>query len=146
MLDAVAMPDPPAAPKPDKLMRLFLLGAAFLIVPIALNYGLFPARTLPLFLTIPELGTDQTHVYRGIMGLYLGVGLFWAVSAFKPAWQRVAVITVIGFAWSIAAGRIISLIVDGGPSTLLLVYFVIEVVAGLLGFAVLAAADRKLRR
>ena len=62
--------------KANKLMQLFLLGTALLIVPIALNYGLFPAKSLPLFLTIPELSTDQTHIYRGVMCLYLGVGLF----------------------------------------------------------------------
>lgn len=140
------MPETVGLPKVDKLMRLFLLGAALLIVPIALNYGLAPATTLPMFLTMPDLSTDQTHIYRGVMCLYLGVGLFWAVSAFKPAWQRVAVITVIGFAWSIAAGRIISLLVDGRPSPLLLIYLAIEIFAGLLGLAVLAAADRKLKR
>lgn len=132
--------------KADKLMRLFLLGSALLIVPIALNYGLAPSKTLPMFLTMPDLSTDQTHIYRGVMCLYLGAGLFWAVSAFKSEWQRVAMITVIGFAWSIAAGRVISLVVDGQPSPLLLIYLGIEIVAGLLGLAVLAAADRKLKR
>ncbi len=135
-----------ATPKVNKLMRLFLLGAALLIVPIALNYGLFPAKSLPLFLTIPDLSIDQTHIYRGVMCLYLGVGLFWAVSAFKPEWQRVAVITVIGFAWSIAIGRVISLVVDGWPSPLLLFYLGVEIIAGLLGYAVLAAADRTVKR
>ena len=38
--------------KANKLKQLFLLGAALLIVPSALNYGLFPAKSLPLFLTI----------------------------------------------------------------------------------------------
>lgn len=140
------MNEPVTTLKANKLMRLFLLSVALFIVPIALNYGLFPARSLPLFLTIPELSTDQTHIYRGVMCLYLGVGLFWAVSAFKPEWQRVAVITAIGFAWSIAIGRVISLIVDGWPSPLLIIYLGIEIAAGLLGLAVLAAADRKVRR
>jgi hypothetical protein len=140
------MNEPVTTRKANKLMRLFLLSVALFIVPIALNYGLFPARSLSLFLTIPELSTDQTHIYRGVMCLYLGVGLFWAVSAFKPEWQRVAVITAIGFAWSIAIGRVISLIVDGWPSPLLIIYLGIEIAAGLLGLAVLAAADRKVRR
>jgi hypothetical protein len=140
------MNEPVTTRKANKLMRLFLLSVALFIAPIALNYGLFPARSLPLFLTIPELSTDQTHIYRGVMCLYLGVGLFWAVSAFKPEWQRVAVITAIGFAWSIAIGRVISLIVDGWPSPLLIIYLGIEIAAGLLGLAVLAAADRKVRR
>jgi len=140
------MSESAATPRANRLMQLFLLGAALLVVPIALNYGLVPSTTLPMFLTMPDLSTDQTHIYRGVMCLYLGVALFWVVAAFKPEWQRVAVITAIGFAWSIAAGRIISLIVDGWPSPLLLFYLGIEILAGLLGLAVLAAADRKLKR
>ena len=35
--------DPPASPPSSKLMRLYLLLFVFLIVPIALSYGLAPA-------------------------------------------------------------------------------------------------------
>ena len=134
------------APKNNSLMQLFLIGAALLLIPIALNYGLVPAKTLPMFLDMEVSATDQIHIFRGVMCLYLGVALFWAVSAFKPEWQRVAVVTAIGFAWSIALGRVISLAVDGRPSLLLLVYLGIEIAAGLLGLAVLLAANRKLKR
>lgn len=143
---AAKMSNHSLTPRSNSLMQLFLIGAALLIIPIALNYGLVPAKTLPMFLTMPDLTTDQTHIFRGVMCLYLGVGLFWVVAAFKPEWQRVGVITAIGFAWSIALGRIISLIVDGRPSLLLLVYLAIEISAGLLGLAVLLTADRKLTR
>jgi len=127
-------------------MRLYLLMVVFLIVPIALNYGLRPAWTLPQVLDIAVSGTDQTHIFRALMCLYLGAAVFWAIAAFTPAWQRTAVIWAIFFAFSLAAGRAISLVVDGRPSLLLLVYLGVEIFGGLLGLAVLAAEDRKLRR
>jgi len=97
-------------------------------------------------LDIQVSGTDQTHIYRGVMCLYLGTALFFAIGAFTPSWQRVAVIYAIVFAASIAVGRVISLVVDGWPSPLLLIYLATEIVGSLLGLAVLAAADRDVRR
>jgi hypothetical protein len=135
--------DPPASPTSSKLMRFYLLLAVFLIVPIALNYGLAPAATLPKALDIAVSGTDLTHIFRGLMCLYLGAAVFWGIAAFTPSWQRTAVIWVIFFAFSIAAGRVISLIVDGQPSPLLLIYLGLEIAAGLLGLFILRAADRK---
>lgn len=140
------MPDTVPAPQNNNLMRLFLLFVALLLVPIALNYGLHPSTTLPMSLDIQVSGTDQTHIYRGVMCLYLGTALFFAIGAFTPSWQRVAVIYAIVFAASIAVGRVISLVVDGWPSPLLLIYLATEIVGSLLGFAVLAAADRDVRR
>lgn len=138
--------EPPASPPSSKLMRLYLLLIVFLIVPIALSYGLRPGSTLPQVLDITVSGTDQTHVFRALMCLYLGAAVFWAIAAFTPSWQRTAVIWGIFFAFSLAVGRVISLIVDGRPSLLLLVYLGLEIAGGLLGFGILLAEDRKVRR
>jgi len=138
--------DLPASPPVSKLMRFYLLLIVFLIVPIALNYGLAPARSLPEVLDISVSGTDQIHVFRALMCLYLGAAVFWAIAAFTPAWQRTAVIWGVFFAFSLAIGRLISLAADGQPSLLLLVYLGLEIAGGLLGLAILAVEDRKLRR
>ena len=42
------------------------------------------------------------------------------------------------FLYSIAAGRILSLIVDGVPSPILLVYMAVELIGGTLGLLVFA--------
>jgi len=133
-------------PRNDRLMQLFLLAVVILIVPIALNYGLCPGTSLPMTLDIKIEGTDQTHIFRALMCLYLAAAIYWGIGAFNPSWQRMAVIWAIFFAFSLAVGRVISLIVDGQPSSLLVIYLVIEIFGGLLGLAVLFAADRKLRR
>lgn len=138
--------DLPASPPDSKLMRFYLLLIVFLIVPIALSYGLAPARTLPEVLDITVSGTDQTHIFRALMCLYLGAAAFWAIAAFTPSWQRTAVIWGIFFSFSLAIGRVLSLAVDGRPSLLLYVYLGLEIAGGLLGLAILLVEDRKLRR
>jgi hypothetical protein len=61
------------------------------------------------------------------------------IAAFvRPSWQHVAVIWAVFFAYSLAIGRIISLIVDGMPSPMLLFYLAVELVVGTWGLFVLA--------
>ncbi|MCJ7529002.1 MAG: DUF4345 domain-containing protein [Methyloceanibacter sp.] len=126
----------------EGMMRAYLLLVALLLVPIALSYGIEPAALLPKFLNISVAGTDQMQIFRALMCLYLAASAFWAIAAFKPAWQRVAVIWAVFFALSLAFGRLISLVVDGPASRLLDLYLVLEVVGGLLGLAVLAYARK----
>lgn len=137
---------PPTPPQSSKLMRYYLLLVVTLVVPIALSYGVEPASILPKALDITVSGTDQIHIFRALMCLYLGAALFWAIAAFTPAWQRTAVIWAIFFALSLAVGRAISLLVDGPASTLLVIYLVLEIFGGLLGLTVLVTEDRRLRR
>jgi hypothetical protein len=82
-------------------------------------------------------GTDQTHIFRALMGLYLGMVIFCIIAAVTPEWQRVAVIWAVFFAYSLALGRILSLIVDGMPSPILLFYLAVELIVGTLGLLVL---------
>jgi hypothetical protein len=52
---------------------------------------------VPRFLNITVQGNDQTQIFRALMCLYLAASAFWAIAAFKPAWQRVAVIWGVFF-------------------------------------------------
>jgi hypothetical protein len=125
------------------MMRLFLLVAAGILVPVALSYGVDPAVTLPKFMNITVEGTDQTHIFRALMCLYLGMSTFCVIAAFTPEWRHVAVIWAVFFAFSLAIGRILSLIVDGMPSRILILYIVVELALGVWGLAVLARERRK---
>ena len=49
------------------------------------------------FLNIEVEGNDQTQIFRALMCLYLAASAFWAIAAFKPAWQRVAVVWAVLF-------------------------------------------------
>jgi hypothetical protein len=98
------------------------LVVAAILVPPALSYGINPAAVLPKTMTIAVEGTDQTEMLRAIMGHYLGMTTFCVIAAFTPAWRHIAVIWAVFFLYSIALGRILSLIVDGVPIRLLLLY------------------------
>ena len=121
------------------MMRLFLLFVAAILVPPALSYGIDPAAILPKSMHIVVEGTDQTEMLRAVMGLYLGMTIFCAFAAFTPAWRHVAVIWAVFFLYSIASGRILSLIVDGVPSRILLFYMAVELIGGTLGLLVLVS-------
>jgi len=122
------------------MMRLFLLFVAAILVPPALSYGINPAAVQSM--TIAVVGTDQTEMLRAVMGLYLGMTIFCVIAAFTPSWRHVAAIWAVFFLYSIAAGRILSLIVDGVPSPILLFYMAVEII-GTLGLLVLARERRK---
>ena len=80
---------------------------------------------------------------RAIMDHYLGMTTFCIIAAFTPAWRHVAVIWAVFFMYSIALGRILSLIVDGVPIRLLLLEL-LGGTLGLVGLLVLALERRKL--
>ena len=54
-----------------------------------------------------------------------------------------ALIWAVFFAYSLAIGRILSLIVDGMPSPILLFYLAVELTVGTLGLLVLSRERRK---
>ena len=121
------------------MMRLYLLVVAIGLFPIALSYGVNPSVVLPKFMNISIEGTDQTEIFRAVMCLYLGMVAFCLIAALvQPGWQHVAVIWTVFFMFSLALGRLISLIVDGIPSRILIVYLVVELVMGIIGLVLLA--------
>src|SRR5215510_3380563 len=99
-------PRPASQGEPD-MMKLFLLVVGVFLIPVALSYGVDPPATLPKLMNITVEGTDQTHIFRALMGLYLGMVTFCIIAAFTPEWQHVAVIWAVFFAYSLAGGRIL---------------------------------------
>jgi hypothetical protein len=126
------------------MMKLYLVTVAVVLVPVALSYGVNPAAILPKFMNIRVEGTDQTHILRALMCLYLGMSAFCIVAAFTPEWERVAVIWAVFFMFSLVAGRVLSLMVDGMPSRVFLLYLAVEGSAGSGGFSCSPARDEKL--
>jgi hypothetical protein len=120
------------------MMKLYLVTVAVVLVPVALSYGVDPAAILPKFMNISVEGTDQTHILRALMCLYLGMSAFCMIAAFTPEWRHVAVIWAVFFMFSLVAGRMLSLMIDGMPSRIFLLYLAVEVFAGLWGLLVLA--------
>jgi hypothetical protein len=117
--------------------RFYLIFSAAGLLLVALSYGVAPAAVLPKVLDLTVEGTDQTHIFRAIMGLYLGMIALWIVGAFRPDFTRAAVIAEIFFMLGLACGRVLSIIVDGVPSALLVAYAIVEIAFGLWGLLIL---------
>ena len=113
--------------------RLLLLLAAVGLVPIALSYGLFPGNSVTYLLGFPVETLNHVHVFRAIMGLYLANAVFWLAGYQRPNLRTPAMWSLFIFMAGLAAGRILSVIVDGIPNPVLIFYLIAE-----LAFAALA--------
>ena len=54
------------------MARFYLLFSAAGLTLVALSYGVAPADVLPRLMDVNVEGTDLTHIFRAVMGLYLG--------------------------------------------------------------------------
>jgi hypothetical protein len=75
---------------------------------------------------VVDLNLNEAHILRAVMGLYIGLGLFWLFAAFSSKHRNTAVLTTLVFTAGLASGRIVSLFADGQPSPLLVFYTIIE--------------------
>ena len=112
--------------------RAFLIFCAVGLVPIALGYGAKPSLTLDALFGITVDTTNLTHIMRAVMGLYFGMVVFWLWGAFRSPMAGAALAACAVFMLGLAAGRLLSLILDGLPHWLLVVYAVLEIVLGLI--------------
>jgi hypothetical protein len=119
------------------MVRFYLIFSAAGLFVIALSYGVAPAAVLPLALDVTVEGTDLPHIFRAIMGLYFGMIALWVLGAFRSNLTRTALIAEVVFMIGLVFGRVISIVVDGVPSILLVVYAILEISMGLWGLLIL---------
>lgn len=113
----------------DKDMRIkkyFLIFAFCAVSVIALVYGVSPRWFAATFLDVQELDLDFAHIFRAVMGLYLALGCFWLYAAFDRHYTDAAILTTALFCGGLVAGRLVSLVADGRPAPLLLLYVAME--------------------
>ena len=75
------------------------------------------------------------------MGLYLALSLFWIIGAINVQLRQSALYSLVVFMLGLAAGRVLSLIIDGMPHWLLFVYLVLEIFFGTIGASLLRKSD-----
>lgn len=113
--------------------RLFLLVAAIGLFPIALSYGAVPQLSLNYLFNLDVSDTNSIHIFRAVMGLYLALIAFWLVGVFKSQFRLAALYSLVVFMFGLAAGRILSLVLDGMPHWLLTTYLFLELAFGAIG-------------
>lgn len=116
------------------IKKYYLIFAFCSVSIIALLYGVSPNWFARTFLDVSELDVDLAHILRAVMGLYLAFGLFWIFAAFSDAYRNAAVLSTVIFCGGLVTGRLISLLADGWPSPLLILYIVMEFTLVPLGY------------
>jgi len=74
------------------------------------------------------------HIFRAVMGLYLALIVFWIAGARSKSLRLPALWSLTIFMLGLAAGRLVSLLVDGMPHPLLVLYLVLELSFGFVGY------------
>lgn len=119
--------------------RLFLLIASLGLMPIALSYGADPATILTYLYGFSVESVNLTHIFRAVMGLYLAMIVFWISGFIWQSMRTPAMWSAVFFMYGLAAGRALSIVLDGVPNWLLVVYLLAEIAFGTLGLRVIRA-------
>jgi Domain of unknown function (DUF4345) len=125
-----------------QLKKAFLIGAFVAVSIIALLYGISPRWFAATFLGIPDLNPNVAHILRAVAGLYLALAAFWLYAAFNDKYRDAALLTTILFAGGLAGGRCVSLVLDGQPAPVLLIYLAMEFAVVLVAYWVFRLPER----
>lgn len=120
-----------------RLQPAFLVFTAIGLTPIALSYGLMPEASLSWLYGIDASAVNLRHIFRAVMGLYLGLIVFWVAGALIPSLRTPALWSLVVFAIGLALGRVLSLALDGWPHPLLFAYTILEFGFGAVGLLLL---------
>jgi hypothetical protein len=116
------------------MKKLHLIISVIVVVPVAFAYGAGQEKLLPLLFDFKTDTTDLHNIFRGIMCLYMGMVIIWVTGIFKNQFWEAATISNIVFMGGLAAGRLISFIIDGTPSVTLIIGFFGETLLAILAY------------
>ena len=112
----------------------FLIFVASGVFMISLSYGIVPDVTLSYLYGIEVDSVNLSNIFRAVMGLYIGFVTFWITGAFNDSLKIPALWSLTFFMVGLASGRFLSLIIDGVPHPLFLVWMLLEIIFGVLGY------------
>ena len=94
-----------------KNLHLFLSGIIVIIAGVV--YGGYPTYLMPLILDFQVEALELKNMLRAIMGIYMGIGMFWLMGAYNAKLWYAATLSNVLFMGGISFGRIVSTIFDG---------------------------------
>jgi hypothetical protein len=125
-----------------QMKKAYLIFSFVAVTFFGLLYGISPRWYAATFLDIADLSVNFAHILRAVAGLYLALAAFWLYAASNAKYRDAGILTAILFASGNAAGRCVSLIIDGQPAPMLLVYLAAELGVVLVGLWVFRLQDR----
>jgi hypothetical protein len=120
-----------------KKESFFLVFVAIGVFFASLGYGFLPSLTMPFLYDIEATNTNFLNILRAISGLYIALVTFWIIGAYNSNLQLPALWSLTIFMTGIALGRVTSILIDGLPSPIFIFYLFIEIISGLIGYALL---------
>jgi uncharacterized membrane protein len=113
----------------DALKNTHLVISSFVVLPISLIYGFAPE----FFFKLTVNTVDEQNILKAIMGIYIAFAVLWVLGISKPKFWKIATVSNFIFMFGLAFGRIVSMILDGIPSLLLLLGVFGELILGCYG-------------
>lgn len=127
-----------------QLSKIMLIFSSAILFIIALTFGINPTSLIPAIYHTPIVDINAIHINRSVMGLILGVITFWLYAAFNERFTLAALYSLFFAMLGLSLSRILSLLVDTGkPTTILLVYLLAELGTALVVF-LLIRQNRKI--
>jgi len=96
--------------------NLNLLFSGVIVIIAGFVYGGHPSYLMPLILDFQVETLELKNMLRAIMGIYVGIGIFWLMGAYNAKLWYAATVCIVLFMGGISFGRIISTLFDGVSS------------------------------
>ena len=93
--------------------NLHLLLSGIIVIIAGCVYGGHPSYLMSLILDYEVEALELKNMLRAVMGIYMGIGLFWLLGAYKAKLWYAATLSNVLFMGGISIGRIISTVFDG---------------------------------
>ncbi|MFT5846937.1 MAG: hypothetical protein ACJARX_000014 [Psychroserpens sp.] len=119
--------------KQDIINKIHLIISACIVIPTAFIYGFKPELSFDMFLET----VDEHNFYKAVMGLYLGFSTLWVLGVLKSSYLKTALITNMIFMLGLGFGRVLSIAIDGMPTSGYIFGTVAELFLGCYGLWVL---------
>lgn len=121
----------------EKLERLFLVVPALTLPLIALAYGFAHELKIGSLFDIDTAPLHTRNILRATMGIYLAVSGLWMAGFLTPALRRPALWCLTLFMSGVGMGRILSMLLDGWPHPVFVLFAILEVVMAIAGWLII---------
>ena len=114
----------------------------------ALGFVAFGAVLLvaPTLLAVVDVGVPSAAARSDVRAVYggveLGLGLFLGACVSRPTWHHAGLAAQCLALGGAVAGRLVSLVLDGGPNRVSLVFLAVEAAGAVLALAALRVRSR----
>lgn len=116
----------------------WLLGiSALLFVALGINGLINPVGHLAPYGVALATPAWLGEVRANYGGMHLGIGLLFALGAARPDWQRTGLAVLLVFLGGLAAGRTLSVFVDGTPPGFAFAFVAVEWIGAALALLLL---------